>query len=621
MEPDIIPTRPKHRRNASSKSNILRALVSPNGRAAEKEASGTSSRQHGHTQTVPILPPDHPHAPKTKVLGERHGNTQASPSKPRPKRLATSNTSNELTTTKSPKKRAEGSDASPKKSKSSTNLAGMFSRMNRSSKDLSAGVPKDKENTTPPSSSHEPLHTPIWSQFATSQKQGSRPSTRDGQSPREIEDEIAKYTPQNYSPSKQRNFNGSYEQPQLRPTLGTRPQSMYVMGAEFVGAIGRRVSGDRISLTGRKSEDLDRRQSKEHTRRVSGEKMFEARRTNVERKASGSSAEQAPAKEKLNITKRGGRVMAAVAALQGKGKEQSDKAKAEPLLDPKAVNEAFEAVLESRNIPQPMRHKMRSLTIGVKADFVKQDQEASKVSGISPIDTATKDFAATPADQQSKDDKAGDEDSKSTKRSRTRSRTFTFSKGDKRGDGSPSKKQRSSSKARSASTPDANNVSPRTPTTPRSSMDMKRRSAGPSVPDDFITYLRQNQDPTKAEVGRLHKLRILLRNETVAWVDSFVSLGGMTEIVGLLHRIIGMEWREEHEDQLLHETLLCLKGLCTTERAMTELEKIADELFPALLAMLFDDEKKGPAEYTTRTVIITVLCESIMRCSSKLLLC
>lgn len=71
-----------------------------------------------------------------------------------------------------------------------------------------------------------------------------------------------------------------------------------------------------------------------------------------------------------------------------------------------------------------------------------------------------------------------------------------------------------------------------------------------------------------------------------------------------------MEWRDEHEDQLLHETLLCLKGLCTTERAIEELEKVADKLFPALIGMLFDDEKKGPAEYTTRTIIITVLCKS-----------
>lgn len=401
---------------------------------------------------------------------------------------------------------------------------------------------------------------------------------------------------------------------------------MYVMGTEFLGAIGRRVSGDRTSVPGRKSEELDRRKSKDHGRRVSGEKMFEARQNSAERKTSGSSTEQAPAKEKLNITKRGGRVMAAVAALQGKSKEQPVKGKGEPPLDPKAMDEAFEAVLDSRNIPEQMRHKMRSLTLRVKADFIKQHQEASKTAGNSPTEVATNYFAqptaSTKATNSSPKEAKKDEDSKSTKRSRGRSRTFTFTKGDKGGDSSPSKKQRSSSKSRSASTHDTTNTSPTTPSTPRGSMD-KRRSAGPAVPADFISYLHNNHNPVNVEVGRLHKLRILLRNETVAWVDCFVSLGGMTEVVGLLHRIMGMEWREEHEDQLLHETLLCLKGLCTTERAMGELEKVADELFPALMRMLFDDEKKGPAEYATRTIVITVLCEflssSRTRCNTMLI--
>lgn len=140
------------------------------------------------------------------------------------------------------------------------------------------------------------------------------------------------------------------------------------------------------------------------------------------------------------------------------------------------------------------------------------------------------------------------------------------------------------------------------------------RKTGPHAnPSDYISYLRSNVDPSKVEVGRLHKLRILLRNETVAWVDSFISQQGMAEIVGLLNRIMAIEWREEHEDQLLHETLLCLKGLCTTERAMAELDQVADTLFPALLGMLFDDEKKGPAEYTTRTIIINVLCKSYLK--------
>lgn len=139
-------------------------------------------------------------------------------------------------------------------------------------------------------------------------------------------------------------------------------------------------------------------------------------------------------------------------------------------------------------------------------------------------------------------------------------------------------------------------------------MDGKRGSIA-AIPADYISYLRKHTDPVKLEVGRLHKLRILLRNETVAWVDGFLSLGGMREIVGLLHRILEIEWREEHEDQLLHETLLCLKGLCTTERAMSELKKVADGLFPALIGMLFDEEKKGPAEYSTRGIVITVLCK------------
>lgn len=538
-----------------------------------------------------------------------------SPTKSRPKRIAASKTSNDLMSAPPSSNTSGNASSSPKKSKSSTNLAGMFTRRNRSSKDLTAQASKDKENATPPSSADGPVNTPIWAQFATNAKPPSRPSTRDSETSDRLRDEIERYTPKDYSPSKQRNFNGSIDQPQLRPTLASRPQSMYVMGTEFVGAVGRRLSGEKSHAPGRKSEDIDRRRSKEHTRHVSGEKMFNGRRSEAERKASGSSAEQAPAKEKINIAKRGGRVMAAVAALQGKNQDQRVKESQAAPLDPKAVDEAFEAVLESRNIPEPMRHKMRSLTLRVKADFVKQHQETTKPSDDLADRSSAQDgergrTLTSTANTSPKATKTDEDDSKSTKRSRGRSRTFTFTKSDRSGEGSPSKKQRSSSKSRAVSTQDAN-TSPTTSSTPRGSMD-KRRSAGPAAPIDFISYLHLNQDPTTVEVGRLHKLRILLRNETVVWVDSFVSLGGMAEIVGLLHRTMAMEWREEHEDQLLHETLLCLKGLCTTERAMGELEKVANELFPALMAMLFDDEKKGPAEYATRAVVITVLCESGM---------
>lgn len=65
--------------------------------------------------------------------------------------------------------------------------------------------------------------------------------------------------------------------------------------------------------------------------------------------------------------------------------------------------------------------------------------------------------------------------------------------------------------------------------------------------------------------------------------------------------------REEHEDALLHEDLLCLKALCTTALALQYLHSIQATLFPALLHMLFDPEKKGPSEFTTRNIITSVL--------------
>lgn len=57
----------------------------------------------------------------------------------------------------------------------------------------------------------------------------------------------------------------------------------------------------------------------------------------------------------------------------------------------------------------------------------------------------------------------------------------------------------------------------------------------------------------------------------------------------------------------MHEVLLCLKGLCTTDSALQKLSDIAPVFFPALLKMLFDEEHKGPSEFTTRGLIISLL--------------
>lgn len=596
------PTRPQHRRNKSSK--FLKSLVSTKSRPVSPDltpdtSSSSSGLQNaGRTQKVPILPPDHPH---NRVLGERQSNVQTPPTSP--SKRAEKHTGASRYGWGSPTKE---DNSKMKKTKSSTSLSAMFGKMNRSSKDLAAYAPQPpphgKENTSPPDSAVEPADTPIWAQFSSTAGSDSKRSG-EHQPARNIHDEIDRYTPVDYSPGKQRNFHGTTtnDQPSLRPSAKARPHSTVVAPTDgFIGALTRKVSSARNSMEGRRSEDSSRRVSRDEMRGISPVRPTLPHRMS-DRKVSGSSAEQPAPKDKLNIQKRGARVMAAVAALQGKAK---GTAKVEDTLDPKVVDKDFEAVLASRNVPEPTRERMRALTLRVKADFVKQNQAADGTS----VETSSSAGAQEEADQRHH----ADDDSKSTKRSRARSRTFTFSKGDKRsGDSSPSKRHRSRSKAQpiSINLPKGQSTNDlTTPTTPTGSSWGRRGHATPAV-GEYITYLRKNTDPKKVEVGRLHKLRILLRNETVAWVDGFISQGGMAEVVGLLHRLMGIEWREEHEDQLMHESLLCLKGLCTTERALAELETVADELFPALLGMVFDEEKKGPAEYTTRAIIVNILCK------------
>ena len=479
----MSPHRPQHRRNPSSKSNILRSLVSPKARNEEPQIYSPASQETTHTQKVPLLPPDHPHGgsrSKSRVLGERQGNVQSppsSPSKSRQKSMAVSKTSSDLRNT------PKDNPAAPKKSKSSTNLGAVFAKMNRSSKDLSVQT-KDKENTTPPSSAAgQTAYTPIWESLNTTERKEPRPSSKDGK-PSKIEQEIARYTPQEYSPSKQRNFNGGYEPPKPRPTLNKRPQSEYIESSNVLASAGRRVSGDRIGMVGRKSEDLQR-QKRSSVEDNTSVRDFGARKT------SGSSTEE-PAKERLNIAKRGGRVMAAVAAFQGKSKDQPAKPKDAPTLDAKAIETAFEEVLASRNVPETTRQKMRSMTLTVKADFIEKNQgfaNGSPTDG-SKTKPALKEKNTSPVEQ-----KMDEEDAKATKRSRARSRTFTFSKGDKKGETSPSKKRSSQSRSRAAAEEETAAAISSTPhKSPRSSLDKK---SGPAIPADFIAYLRKLQEPAK----------------------------------------------------------------------------------------------------------------------------
>lgn len=239
-----------------------------------------------------------------------------------------------------PKKQEE---EKPKKSKSSTSLSALLSRP-KSSKDLKTDMSrqqKDKENVTPPSSA-DIAPPPIWAQFAK-QKDSVMARKVPLNDTRDVDNEMALYTPQEYSPSKQRNFHG-FQKPSLS-RKGERPKSAFLASgisttsfAETLSGL-RKYSHDRgesrssnLSEQHRNSAESHRKSSSEYPNPGRGDR-------NSNRKVSDGSSNSG-----LTMAKRGSRVMAVVAALNGKSKEAA-KETTDPKLDLKDIDNAFESLL------------------------------------------------------------------------------------------------------------------------------------------------------------------------------------------------------------------------------------------------------------------------------------
>lgn len=238
----------------------------------------------------------------------------------------------------------------PKKSKSSTNLSALLSRP-KSSKDLRSEMsrsPKDKENLAP-SSIVDIVAPPIWAQFA---KQPTRDSTTARKVPlndvHDVDNEMALYTPLEYSPSKQRNFH-EYEEPTLsrRGEPKPRPRSAFIPSgistASFAETLsGLRKQGHQRGESRSSNQSEYRPPSAESRRKASSEDQRSSRRDVVEnRKVSDESSNSASI-----IAKRGSRVMAVVAAFNGKSKEPPKEAVATKI-DVHAIDNAFENLLVS----------------------------------------------------------------------------------------------------------------------------------------------------------------------------------------------------------------------------------------------------------------------------------
>jgi len=91
-----------------------------------------------------------------------------------------------------------------------------------------------------------------------------------------------------------------------------------------------------------------------------------------------------------------------------------------------------------------------------------------------------------------------------------------------------------------------------------------------------------------------------------SWSQDFLKAGGYSALLTRLNELLEVEWREEqHDDQLLHELLRCLKALSTSEIGCFALRSSCPTPFVQLVSLLYSDKK--PGEVATRQLIVDLL--------------
>lgn len=519
-----------HKRAKSAVLSFMKRTPS-DGTSLSKPTNDTAPKDYN---ALPLLPNDHPHA---RALGELQYNQYNAPKMPEQrnenkspymdggrshkKTLSTiSLKSLAKFDSEKPSKAKESRPDKPKKTKSSTNLASLLSRP-KSSKSLRKqaqederlAAEKNKENQRPEPGQKATRPPPIYAQFSseffTKQESGGK----------FVEEEIDLYTPENYSPGKQRNF---YAGAGVFPSLAgpQRPKSTYLPSNFSLQDLTRKASNE-----SRSSSELARQLT--DARRPSSQRTNTASSTQSEKLlppctrpvTTGPPVSMQRAPEPVKITS-----------------ASSERAK---LLTDQDVVREFEAMLDRRNIPEHQRGKMRNLTMSMKRDFVRQDwAETEAVNNGRP---------GTNGSNSSAEAAVVTEEMSEAKSKRPRSRTFTLSRKQSNEPTSPVKKSKGiSTFGRHSRTNSVESIKDGgkslTSSGAAAAKDLIAKAKGQTA-SDFVSYLKKNQRPETVEVGKLHKLRLLLRNETVAWTDDFIGQGGMEEIVGLLHRILAVEWR------------------------------------------------------------------------------
>ena len=236
----------------------------------------------------------------------------------------------------------------PKKSKSHTSLGAFLSRP-KSSKGPKEDESQNTRHAREQLTASKIAPTPIYAQFASRPFQQESQSTTIPLNDTELRAEISRYTPANYSPLKQRNFNEDQ-----RPTLArrnggqkARPKSEFLPSTTSGTVFGdareaiQRTSNEmtRSSTSSQGSFDGKRRPHSCWGGRGDGPTHEKKDRKSSDERGKPSFGDQ---KDRLTVANRGSRVMAAVAAFNMKAKEvESEKATEST----QSIESSFEALL------------------------------------------------------------------------------------------------------------------------------------------------------------------------------------------------------------------------------------------------------------------------------------
>ncbi|THH13141.1 hypothetical protein EW146_g7046 [Bondarzewia mesenterica] len=274
---------------------------------------------------------------------------------------------------------------------------------------------------------------------------------------------------------------------------------------------------------------------------------------------------------------------------------------AAPVAEPGEMNQAFDRLLDSLQIPSTLRPKLVGMESSVKAAMLKSSQALAV--GVAPTSPPTSHSMRRVHSGSS----ISVDSLRSQRPSLDRYQTAGYAYGAALVDvvDSPTHPSRGLSLdlPRPKSRAQGAMVMMDTAAASKSLKDkgmMKTLS-----PVQFVSVLTGTSS-LQLDVDIIKKLRLFLRNESANWSLDFLKAGGYSALLTRLNELLEVEWREEqHDDKVLHELLRCIKALSTSSIGCFALRSSCPTPFVQLVSLLYSDKK--PGDVATRQLIVDLL--------------